>query len=188
MSEGTQSVTVYAYALCEYESGREQVSVNNDPFWILVFKYLNIYYNTYKIGGSSSVGFTFDALPKISLLSPINQRYNDSSVPLTSVVDKPVNWTGYSLDGKQNVTITGDTSLSSLSSGMHNITVYAKDLFGNVGASETITFTVTVLFPVVPVVAVAIVAVIVAVGLLVYRKKHSRGFKSARSTSRILFV
>ena len=172
MSEGTQSVTVYAYSLCEYESGREQVRVSNDPFWILVFKYLNIYYNTYKIGGCSSVSFTFDTLPKISVLSPIYQRYNDSSVPLTSVVDKTVNWTGYSLDGKQNVTTTGDTSLSGLSSGIHNVTVYAKDLYGNVGASETITFAVTVPFPTVPVAAIAVVAVIVAAGLLVYLKKR----------------
>jgi hypothetical protein len=173
MSEGTQSVTVYAYALCEYESGREQVSVSNDPWGILVFKYLNIYYNTYKIGGFSSVSFTFDTIPKISVLSPINQRYNDSSVPLASVVDKLVNWTGYSLDGKQNVTITGDTSLSGLSSGMHNITVYAKDLFGNVGSSETITFIVAVPFPLLPVAAVSVaVIVLVAAGLLVYHKKH----------------
>ena len=175
MSEGKQSVTVYAYALCEYESGREQVSVSNDPYGILVFKYLNIYYNTYKIGGFSSVSFTFDALPKISVLSPTNQRYNDSNVPLNLVVNKPVNWTGYSLDGKQNVTITGDTSLSGLPSGIHNITVYAKDLFGNIGASETITFTVIVPFPVVPVAAVSIAALaLVVAGLLVYQKKHKR--------------
>jgi hypothetical protein len=175
MSEGTQSVTVYVYALCEYESGRELVSVSNDPFGVLVFKYLNIYYNVYRIGSSSSVNFTFDTLPKISVLSPINQRYNDSNVPLISVVDKPVNWTGYSLDGKQNVTLTGDTSLSGLSNGMHNITVYAKDLFGNVGASETITFTVTVPFPVVPVTAVSIAFIALAVaGLVVYHKKHKR--------------
>jgi parallel beta-helix repeat protein len=62
--------------------------------------------------------------PKISIQSPMTQTYNESSVPLVFSVDvvsavKAVNWTGYSLDGKQNVTITGNTTLTGLSSGLH---------------------------------------------------------------------
>ena len=87
MPEGTQSITVYAYASCEYESGRQQVAVSNDPFGVLVFQYLNIYYNAYKIGGSSSVSFTFDSLPKVNVLSPINQNYTEDRVPLIFAVE-----------------------------------------------------------------------------------------------------
>jgi parallel beta-helix repeat protein len=127
---------------------------------------------------------TFFALqttpPKISIRSPTNQTYDKSSVPLDFSVDvvsavKAVNWTGYSLDGKQNVTITGNTTLTGLSSGFHNVTVYANDTYGNMAASETVTFTISLPFPVVPVAAASVATIAaVGVGLLVYFKKCKR--------------
>jgi parallel beta-helix repeat protein len=62
--------------------------------------------------------------PKISIQSPTNQTYDESSVSLDFSVDvvsvvKTVNWTGYSLDGQQNVTITGNTTLTGLPNGLH---------------------------------------------------------------------
>jgi hypothetical protein len=113
--------------------------------------------------------------PEISLLSPLSQKYNESSVSLVFLLDKSVNWAGYSLDGEQNVTITGNTTLTGLSSGLHNVTVYAEDTFGNEGASETITFTVEAPepFPTALAIAASGVAVaIIAVGLLVYFRKR----------------
>jgi len=116
--------------------------------------------------------------PKISIQSPTNQAYNEPSVPLNFSVTvaasvKVVNWMGYSLDGQQNVTITGNTTLTGLSSGQHNITVYANDTFGNMGTSETISFTTPEPFPVMPVTAASIAVIIIAAaGLLIYSKKH----------------
>ncbi len=115
--------------------------------------------------------------PKISITSPLNLTYNESSVPLVFNADKAVNWTSYSLDGQQNVTFSGIANLTGLSNGLHNITVFAQDTFGNIGSSETISFTITKpeseLFPVAPVATVSIVAVaLVVAGLLVYHKKH----------------
>ncbi|MEM2098940.1 MAG: hypothetical protein QXU99_04240 [Candidatus Bathyarchaeia archaeon] len=40
------------------------------------------------------------------------------------------------------MTITGKTTIPGLSGGLHNITVYAKDEFGNTGNSEMIIFRV----------------------------------------------
>ncbi len=82
--------------------------------------------------------------PRISLLSPRNQAYNESSAPLVFTVNTPVNWTGYSLNGKDNVTIAGNITLTNLVNGSHNVTMYATDEAGNVVASETIHFTVNV--------------------------------------------
>ena len=115
-----------------------------------------------------------NTMPKISVLSPANETYNNSSVPLVYAVDKPVNWTGCSVDGKLNETITGNATLTGLSSGLHNMTVYAQDAFGNIGASETIYFTIIEPFPTMLVVtSVIIVAVVgVGVGLLFYFKKR----------------
>jgi N-acetylneuraminic acid mutarotase len=113
--------------------------------------------------------------PKMSLLAPLNQTYYNSSVSLVFTVDKLVNWTGYSLDGQDNITISGNTTIAGLSNGLHNVTVYAKDEFENTGASETISFSVEVPFPVVPVAAASAASVaVVGVALLVYLKKRKR--------------
>jgi parallel beta-helix repeat protein len=127
---------------------------------------------------------TFGALqttpPRVSLGSPLNQTYDDSGVPLNFSVNvlspvKSVNWTGYSLDGQQNVTITDNTTLTGLSSGLHNVTVYANDTYGNMAASEAVIFTISQPFPIVPVAAVFVaVTVATAAGLLVYFKERKR--------------
>jgi len=111
--------------------------------------------------------------PKISVLSPVNQEFNESSVPLSFTVDKQTVWMGYSLDGQETVTVTGNTTLVGLSWGLHNVTVYAKDLLENTGSSDTIWFSITEPFPIAAVAAAsAAVAVFIGVGLLVYFKKR----------------
>jgi hypothetical protein len=112
--------------------------------------------------------------PKISVLSPANETYNNSSVHLIYAVDKPVNWTCYSIDGKLNETIMGNATLTELSSGLHNMTVYAQDVFGNIGASETIYFTIIEPFPTLLVVASVIIVAVIGAGLLVYFKKREK--------------
>ena len=111
--------------------------------------------------------------PLVSVVSPGNKVYNTTSVDLLFAVNKPAIWIGYSLDGQDNVTITGNTTMTGLSSGLHNVTVYARDEFENTGASETISFSVDVPFPVAPVAAAFVAAIAaVSVGLLVYFKKR----------------
>jgi len=83
---------------------------------------------------------------------------------------------GYGLDGRENVTITGNTTLSGLSNGLHGITVYARDEFENTGASETVTFNIEAPFPTVPVAAVsaASIAAVACAGLILTRRKHRK--------------
>lgn len=78
-----------------------------------------------------------------SIVSPENKTYNENSVPLEFTIDKSTSWLGYSLDGQDNVTITANVTLTGLPDGVHNVTVYAQGDNGNIGASETVTFTVT---------------------------------------------
>jgi subtilisin family serine protease len=80
----------------------------------------------------------------ISILSPENKTYYTTSVPLTFVINEPTLWKSYSLDNKPNVTITGNTTLTGLSNGQHNIIIYAKDSFGNIGFSNKVYFSVSV--------------------------------------------
>lgn len=113
--------------------------------------------------------------PLISLASPENQEYNKTVVPLIFTVNKSTLWLGYSLDGKDNATISGNSTITGLTNGLHNVTVYARDEFENTGASETISFSVDVPFPLVPAAVASVAAVaIVGAGLLVYIKKRKR--------------
>lgn len=111
--------------------------------------------------------------PKISVLSPVNQVYNESSVPLVFTIDKTVTWKAYSLDGKQNITITGNDTIANITNGLHSVTVYANDTFGDIGAS-TMTFTIAKPepFPTVPVAALGVTAIVIGAGLIVYFKKY----------------
>ena len=112
--------------------------------------------------------------PEISLLSPISQKYNMSSVPLLFIVDKSVNWTGYSLDGKQNVTVSGNSTIANMANALHSITFYTNDTFGNMGRS-TISFDISKpesLSTAIVDVLVVLVVIVVVAGLLVYSKKH----------------
>ena len=48
-------------------------------------------------------GMVHGALPTITILSPQNTTYYTALVPLIYHIDKPVSWTGYSLDNQMNV-------------------------------------------------------------------------------------
>jgi energy-converting hydrogenase Eha subunit A len=110
--------------------------------------------------------------PAVHVVSPENTNYTSSNVSLAFTVNKPAVWMGFSLDGQDNVTITGNTTLSELSSGLHNVTVYAKDEFENTGASETITFGIVESFPTVLVAVTAVAVAVGSVGVLIYFRKR----------------
>jgi len=117
--------------------------------------------------------------PTISLVSPANLTYGNSTVPLIFRLEKRVSSEYYSLDGQQNVTITGNTTLTGLSNGLHNIIVYANDTCGNIGASQTAVFNVVRPEPFPTVTAIAVVSVAAVVGISVallvyYRKRNHR--------------
>ena len=112
--------------------------------------------------------------PNVQVVSLVNNAmYYGAGVVLNFTLNKPASWVGYSLDGQDNVTVTGNVTLAGLSDGWHNVTVYAEDSLGNTGASETIVFNVASPFPTVPVAVVSgASAIAIGIGLLVYFKKR----------------
>jgi N-acetylneuraminic acid mutarotase len=115
--------------------------------------------------------------PEVTFLVPQNSTFSDSTFQLNFTINKPSVWVKYSLDGANNVTVSGNFTFSDLSNGAHSLTLFAQDAFGNVGASETFGFTVAKPFPsllVAAVLAVVVAATVVGAGLLVYLKKHRR--------------
>lgn len=123
--------------------------------------------------------------PVISILSPQNATYHTSSLPLEFVVDEELSWSGYSLDTQQNVTVTGNTTLMTLSNGAHVLALCARDVAGNTGRSEVAFFIeVPDERSVTWIIAVAVGAAAICVVLLLYLRKRGRlGKKSGGSSS-----
>jgi parallel beta-helix repeat protein len=134
--------------------------------------------------GFTTVQFTIDRTPpQIRILSPDNGTHSQN-VTLTFSTDEPVSGITCSLDGLAAVPTAGNLTLTSLAYGRHNVTVYAKDLVGNAGASETVSFTVaqeggapfefpsTLIVPI-AIIAVSVVAVVSAAFLLLRHRKHA---------------
>jgi hypothetical protein len=113
----------------------------------------------------------------VSVVSPANKTYDSSNVSLTVTVNEPVVWISYSLDGEDNITITGNTTLTELTNGLHSLVVYAYNTLGNMGASETVVFTIAKpeTFPTTLVItAFGSSLAAVSVCLLAYFKKRKR--------------
>jgi hypothetical protein len=167
-------------AITEFSYDMELTGVPEGKHYITVHAvewgaYINgLFVHMFSINGSSSVSFTVDVSPNISVLPLVNKTYEFSDVPLEFAVNKPVSQITYSLDGKENFSISGNTTLTGLTNGDHYLTVYAEDEYGHTGASETIYFSVDAPepFPTALVIVSVITVAIIGLGLLVYFKKR----------------
>jgi parallel beta-helix repeat protein len=94
------------------------------------------------ISSSETIYFTVvSASSGISILSPENKTYNTADVPLTYTKNVTCYYTAYSLDG-QLYTDTENTTLSGLTDGTHELTVYANYTDSHISESATVWFTV----------------------------------------------
>jgi hypothetical protein len=125
-------------------------------------------------GWSDIVNFT--TLPVTPTVEVQPLEINGTALTLSFTVDEPVSKLTYSLDDQDNVSIAGNTTITNLPYGHHELIVYATNPVGNIGASQTISFEVPEPFPTMSVVVISVVAVVavVGVGLLVYfmKRKH----------------
>ena len=163
LSDGNHSLEVYVNGVSYYDP--HQVGTPSNY-------YLNV---------SCTICFMIDTTsPSIFNLSIENKTYSTTEMPLNFLVNEPTSNITYCLDKTNNITIAGNATLSGLSVGAHNLTVYAWDAAGNIGVSQTIDFEVaqeteTEPFPWLPVaVAVAIAAIVVAAAVVMYLKKRRR--------------
>lgn len=119
------------------------------------------------------------------IISPQNTSYTAANetqfaLPLDFSINGTTSWIGYSLDNQTRVTIRGNSTLSNLEVGSHNITLFASDVFGNIGVSNPTYFSIAeqVVVPTASpfpasLVFVSTVGIVVVVsGLLAYFKKR----------------
>jgi hypothetical protein len=72
----------------------------------------------------------------VTISSPQNKTYTSNPIQLTFTINQEASWIGYSLDNQANITITGNTTLTGLTGGSHNLKVYATDNYGNTAKSD----------------------------------------------------
>jgi len=126
---------------------------------------------------ASTVNFTVDTTPpNITIISLQSKMYNSSTIPLVFTVNETTSIITYILD-KQVYTINGNTTLTIMHDGEHELTLYATDEAGNARASETIDFNVRV--PIPPQIAISIlppmaIVLIGGLSLLIYFEKRKQ--------------
>jgi hypothetical protein len=143
--------------------------VNNSAIYRVTIKLSDVVLDEWISGGDSQM--------KIVGASPQNKTYFVNEVLLDFTVNKPVSWVGYSLNGQDKITVSGNSTISRLPNGSQDLVLYAIDSSGNTAASETIHFSVDAPTPFAPlsVLIISFTAIVaVSVGLLYYDKKASK--------------
>ncbi len=180
LQEGSNNVTVYAVNI------NGDVGKSDTVNFTVVFLY----------NGNTPSPIT----PVVSVTSPQSRLYTQNRISLVITIDNPiplfegvptypinpyglrviypnVTWVGFSLDGQSNQTLHGNTTLTGLTNGVHNITVYAKDIYGNEGASQTMFFSTETtsadpfLIIILALAATSVVTVIVCFSVYFHRRR-----------------
>jgi hypothetical protein len=134
------------------------------------------YYLTYNVTRNEIVYFVIDTIPPIITINGLENNIYSPNVNLIFNTSELTSKSAYSLDGEEKIPITSNISLEDLNIGFHNLTLYAWDLAGNAGISQTTTFYVQnpLMLPTVGFIgAIAILSI----GLVLYFKNHKKSNK-----------
>jgi hypothetical protein len=166
---GNHSLTIYGEAHGSYIADSK---LKDDSITMVTW------YERFTQNIASTVYFTIDLLaPQITMQSPQNKTYTTPDVPLDFKVNEATSQLLYCLDGNENQTITQNITLSGLGEGLHNVTVYATDLAGNVGPPKTTFFRVDLPDPFPIELVTGVIAGTVIAGLctgIFYVTRHKR--------------
>jgi hypothetical protein len=136
LSEGSHCLTITVTASLNGYHGANPpgspfkptgVSGNYEAIWVT-----SVYF-TIDTNGQS----TDKTPPVITDLTISNQTYRFPRIALLFHVNEDIAKATYSLDGQDNITITENTTLTNLTPGQHNLTLYVQDKAGNMAVSQT---------------------------------------------------
>ena len=122
LANGSHCITVYLECTHEVELGSNHTLCHDK-----LFESQTVY---------------FAVLSPIALLMEKNQTYNTTEIPLDFIVDRAPSQVAYSLDFHENVTVTGNTTLTGLAEGTHTVIIYANNTWGNSTSIDINIFTI----------------------------------------------
>jgi hypothetical protein len=131
-SAGLPQLAVGSHALTVYAT-YERINTGNGNWPALIYDSKMVYF-----------AINDDVPPVITNLSITNGNYSLNNLTLSFTTDKPTSWVGYNLDGAENQTIDGNTTLTGLTNGSHTLTIYFNDTLGNMATSGGINFNVDI--------------------------------------------
>jgi hypothetical protein len=170
--EGPRWLEIYASAKAIVNETRHSTRQEG-----MTIKYTT-YYTSYRIACSSVVNFIIDTTtPKVSVPSVENKTYNTREIELDIRTDEPVSSVICNLDGQMKALIKGNATLTDLPNGEHNITIFARDPAGNLGVTETLTFSISYepeTFPTAWAATGAVSAILVGACLIICLKKSNQ--------------
>jgi nitrous oxidase accessory protein NosD len=119
------------------------------------------------------------AAPKVELIEPQNSSYLDANLTVVFTTNRQAQSYYFSVDGKELVSVAGNTSISDLTVGQHNITVYASDNFGNLQPSRTVNFAIETSYLVVDsstevLIAIIAIGAIASVSLVYFKRRRGK--------------
>ena len=172
----------YTLNLTSIPDGNHTITISAEESGLYLNEQNNtVYLYGFTIVGSKEVNILIDITPpSINIETFANQKFFDANVPLNFLVSEPYLKASYVLDGQNNITISNNSVLTNLPLGLHNLTVYAWDNAGNVGASETAQFSVEPAnllgpYPVTIIAALTgIIATLTTIVLLLYTKHRAK--------------
>lgn len=134
--------------------------------------YAKVYYfDNWLFEGNSSIEFNVDtSSPTITQISIANKTYYDQNIDLSFNLNENPSWIAYNLDNQGNITLQGNTTLTGLSFGSHEIVVYANDTLGNMGKTNIVYFEVKDDLPS-PIIIGIIIAIVIGLVSAIYFKK-----------------
>jgi len=139
--QGGQGEPSFNLLLSHIPEGQHSITIKADGTGI----YMNeeeLSYKSFFISSTAIISFTIDCTaPTVSVL-PLENVSSASPIPLNVIVDEPYSKIAYSLNGQQNVTVSGNSTIPYLPAGQYNVTFYVCDIAGNIGTSGTANFTV----------------------------------------------
>jgi hypothetical protein len=149
LSAGSHCLTIYEQATLNDYHGANPPGAPFQPISLGSADYVAswvdpVYFsiNSSAVAQTSTQQPALSSPPTIMNLSIENKTYTMPDLPLIFTVNGSTSKVAYSLDGKNNVTVAGNTTLTRLSVGAHNLTIYAWNDNGSVSASQTVDFAV----------------------------------------------
>lgn len=179
----------YSLVISKIPEGNHRITIQafGSGLYLENAQYLS--YKEFRINSQSQANFIIDTETPTSSILEIQNVSTSQEIFLAFTVNEPILTASYSLDGQQNITMQGNTTLPNLPAGQHNVTIYTYDLAGNIGKSESTFFVTQQPEPIqsepLPVIGISIIIAGVIFMLASFYLTYRRHRKTANSVKKL---